>query len=513
MPAQDTPVLPSLAPRQGVLVVDGYGVKVYTRSGRLVVSDGIGRQRRDAAFHRATCKLRRLVILGHEGFVTLEAVRWLADVGASVVHLDRNGRLLQTSALSGNDDPRLRRAQALAASSPIGIEIARHLLREKIAGQERVLMQQDGDVAAREEIAATRDAVENTRTLEGLRSAESQAALAYWSALASTEITFAKKDMSRVPAYWLTLGPRSSPLTNSPRSATTPGHALLNYCYALLEAECRIACLTVGMDPGLGIVHTDQRARDSMALDLMEVGRPSVDAFVLGMLSSRVLGARDFHETRQGVCRVLAPLTHELAAMAPTFGQEIARATERVAKMLAGKARIPVPTPLTEDNRSTGRDGIRQSERGAARAKPPRLPQACISCGVVLADESRTYCDDCLLERRQEVLPSFSSSGPEALARMRRDGRDPISRPEARRRLGQANSRRREEATAWDTENQRPDPEIFRQEILPGLAEVPLGTLMRATGLSKRYVWLIRRGGYVPHPRHWSALRTLTGPG
>lgn len=35
------------------------------------------------------------------------------------------------------------------------------------------------------------------------------------------------------------------------------------------------------------------------------------------------------------------------------------------------------------------------------------------------------------------------------------------------------------------------------------------GSLMRVTGLSSRYVWLIRRGGYVPHPRHWEALRSV----
>ena len=96
------------------------------------------------------------------------------------------------------------------------------------------------------------------------------------------------------------------------------------------------------------------------------------------------------------------------------------------------------------------------------------------------------------------------------MARMRRDGRDPISRLEAKKRLGQANTRRREEAAAWEVEHERPDREIFKQEILPGLADVPLGALMRATGLSKRYVWLIRRGGYVPHPRHWEALRELS---
>jgi len=491
-------------------VLDGYGVKVYTRNGRLVVSDGVGRQRRDATFHRATCKLRRLVILGHEGFVTLEAVRWLAAVGASLVHMDRNGRLLQTSALSGNDDPRLRRAQSLAASGAIGVEISRHLLRHKIAGQLTVLKQHAKTPVACDEIMSAQAAVERGPTLDGLRSAESRGAVAYWSALASTEITFAKRDLSRVPEHWSTLGPRSSPLTNSPRSAATRGHALLNYCYALLQAECRIACLVVGLDPGLGILHADQRARDSMALDLMEVGRPAVDAFVLALLSSRVFGTRDFHETRQGICRVLAPLTHELATAGPGFAREVSRSTETVAKMLVGKRGIAVPTPLTEDNRSAGRDGIRRSER-RARSTPMDVSEACLSCGLALVGSGRSYCDDCLGDRRHEVLATFSSSGPEALARMRRHGEDPMSKPDVKNRLAQANARRRREAAEWDAGHERPDPEIFRREILPGLAGVPIGVLMRATGLSKRYAWLIRRGGYVPHPRWWPTLRKLAG--
>jgi CRISPR-associated endonuclease Cas1 len=82
--------------------------------------------------------------------------------------------------------------------------------------------------------------------------------------------------------------------------AANPANAILNYLYALLEAECRIACLAIGLDPGLGIVHADQRSRDSLALDIMEAVRPDVDAYVLDLLASRVFAARDFHETRQG---------------------------------------------------------------------------------------------------------------------------------------------------------------------------------------------------------------------
>ena len=53
------------------------------------------------------------------------------------------------------------------------------------------------------------------------------------------------------------------------------------------------------------------------------------------------------------------------------------------------------------------------------------------------------------------------------------------------------------------------DPEAFARKIAPGLTSVPLATIMRATGLSRPYCAMIRRGERVPHPRHWEALVIL----
>lgn len=51
--------------------------------------------------------------------------------------------------------------------------------------------------------------------------------------------------------------------------AAMPVNALLNYGYALAEIESRVALTTLGLDPGMGILHVDAKARDGMALDLM----------------------------------------------------------------------------------------------------------------------------------------------------------------------------------------------------------------------------------------------------
>ncbi len=52
-------------------------------------------------------------------------------------------------------------------------------------------------------------------------------------------------------------------------------------------------------------------------------------------------------------------------------------------------------------------------------------------------------------------------------------------------------------------------PAIFEREIKPKLKTISLLETMRATGLSRTYCGMIRRGVRIPHPRHWGALRDL----
>src|SRR4051812_5831177 len=108
----------------GILVLDGYGLSVSVERGHLAYSDGFGRHRRTGRVSRATGRLRRLVVIGHSGFVTLDALRWLHGIGASFVHLDTDGTLFQVSAQPKLNDSRLRRAQALAQTNGVGIAIA-----------------------------------------------------------------------------------------------------------------------------------------------------------------------------------------------------------------------------------------------------------------------------------------------------------------------------------------------------------------------------------------------------
>src|ERR1700680_3459973 len=118
--------------KDGTLVLDGYGISVRVERRHLVVSDGVGRQRRSGRFARATSQLKRVVILGHSGCVTLEALRWLSDVGVSVAQIDLDGRVVIATGVRRLNEARLRRAVALAAGTPAGAAIGRWIVEQKL---------------------------------------------------------------------------------------------------------------------------------------------------------------------------------------------------------------------------------------------------------------------------------------------------------------------------------------------------------------------------------------------
>src|SRR5579864_9146010 len=108
----------------------GYGTSVRVDRGHLVLEDGIANNRRQARFPRVGHNLRRLVIIGSDGMISLAALRWLADQDASFVMLDRDGSVLVTTGPVRSSDSRLRRAQALAHTSDAALRIPRALITQ-----------------------------------------------------------------------------------------------------------------------------------------------------------------------------------------------------------------------------------------------------------------------------------------------------------------------------------------------------------------------------------------------
>src|SRR5262249_34703645 len=140
-------------------------------------------RRRLGRFARVRHGIKRVVAIGSDGFVSLAALRWLADQNAAFVMLERNGKVLATTGPISPSDVRLRRAQSLAKESGIALKMARELIDQKLVGQQRVLKQFFRDSDAKEVIADARRLVMRAKSNEEILRWEAQGAHAYWNAM------------------------------------------------------------------------------------------------------------------------------------------------------------------------------------------------------------------------------------------------------------------------------------------------------------------------------------------
>jgi CRISPR/Cas system-associated endonuclease Cas1 len=157
------------------------------------------------------------------------------------------------------------------------------VLAHKVAGQRAVIDELPRTHTASDRVDAALSQMGEADILQDLLLAESQAAEAYWGAWASLPIPFPARDRAKLPSHWQTFGQRASLLSKGPRHATNPAGAILNYLYALLEAETTFACHAVGLDPGLGIFHVDQRDRDSLVVPPLPDARTFPVAVKVGL--------------------------------------------------------------------------------------------------------------------------------------------------------------------------------------------------------------------------------------
>lgn len=78
-------------------------------------------------------------------------------------------------------------------------------------------------------------------------------------------------------------------------------NAMLSFVYTLLTNQVASALETVGLDPYMGMFHTERPGRVSLALDLIEELRPVLaDRFVLSMINKKIVQRGDFQKKENG---------------------------------------------------------------------------------------------------------------------------------------------------------------------------------------------------------------------
>jgi CRISPR-associated endonuclease Cas1 len=499
----DSKSLVRIVPQQGVLTVFGYGIRIQIERGHLTIEDGIAGDRRKARLARVGHGLRRLVLIGSDGFISLSALRWLADQDAAFVMLERDGSVLTTTGPVYPSDARLRRAQSMAVHSGVALRIARELIHRKLVGQELIARTKLCNEGSAEAISQMLVALSHATTVEMVREVEARAANAYWLAWRGLPILFPSQELSRVPNHWRRFGTRRSPLTESPRLAVNPPNAMLNYLYALLESESRLALAALGLDPGIGVLHFDSRSRDSFACDLMEAARPDVDAYVLDWITKHPLSRSWFFEQRDGNCRLMSGFAAQLSVTASMWRAAISPVAEWISRALWST--LPKPsrklspaTRLTQSYRSVSKGGDGSSPEPSV----VRLTRVCPVCGNSLTDPRSQTCRSCTVAVNRTNMIEAAKLGRIATHTASAEA---LRAATQKRHAAALSIWQPSDNPGWLTEH------IYRTQIQPRLGDLTVRAISAALGISEPYATDIRGGKRVPHPRHWMKLVRRVG--
>ena len=250
-------------------------------------------------------------------------------------------------------------------------------------------------------------------------------------------VRFAKKDEKTGPEHWRTFGPRGSPMTGAPRLAANPANALLNYLYALLEAEARFACFACGLDPGSASFryHKFRDSWCSTSLKPSPSGRRLPTGYVRGAHLQRQGLCRDAKRRLSGACA----MTHTLAETTSQW----ARASRRWSRMCGdtpGRIR-----PFTIRNANAADSGAPQCGARRLRRKPrtgtvpKRKPAAtCATCADPFPSRTAVLRRLPARRRTREARP-LRTGGTGRAGKLRAEGRDPTVTADARHKLGRVN--------------------------------------------------------------------------
>lgn len=223
-----------------------------------------------------------------------------AESGIALSFLTPQGKFLARVEGPRTGNVLLRRTQYRVADDPArAVPIVRGIVTAKVANQRTVLRRALRDHGASMEhgarelinsaerrlvnIARLAAAAEDVATLRGY---EGEAAQLYFGAfdamVQGDRQAFAFRGRSRRP-----------PLDRT--------NCLLSFLYAMLGHDCRSALEGVGLDPQVGLLHTDRPGRASLALDLMEELRPVLaDRLALTLINRGQVKARDFRVDEGG---------------------------------------------------------------------------------------------------------------------------------------------------------------------------------------------------------------------
>ena len=281
------------------LLITGFGTSINVDRQKLIITNRLKGTRLE--FHPHKISHDGIIIDGHTGNITFEAMRWLSKHNINLTLLNWNGQLLANVMPEQPKSGKLRVKQYKKyLDSTDRFEIALKIVQVKVEHSLNLLEQLSRFYESVDFVKIRKSAEKEELFLLGImKNGEKQDISKSIKQLMTYEGRIARIYHENMTAIFNKLNSefnftgRKNKSNSRNYNASDEVNALLNYGYAILESEIRKEINSVGLDYSIGFLHEINQSRTPLVYDIQELFRWLIDVSVIQFLEEKKINKSD----------------------------------------------------------------------------------------------------------------------------------------------------------------------------------------------------------------------------
>ena len=300
------------------LLISGFGTSINVDKRKLIITNKLKDTRLEFFPHKINHD--SIIIDGHTGNITFEAMRWLMKHNINLTLLNWNGQLLANVMSEQPKSGKLRVKQYQKyLDSTNRFKIALKIVQTKVNNSLNLLDELSKFYKSIDIVSVRKSTEkEDLFLLNIMKNSEKQDVSKSIKQLMTYEGRIAVIYLENITKIFNQLYPefnftgRKNKSNSRNYNASDEINALLNYGYAILESEIRKTINSVGLDYSVGFLHEISKSRTPLVYDIQELFRWIIDISVIQLLEEKKIKKSDFIITENYHTRLGEDVTKSL---------------------------------------------------------------------------------------------------------------------------------------------------------------------------------------------------------
>ncbi len=272
------------------LIISGFGTSINVEKRKLVINNKLKKETLEFYPHRI--EHDSIIVDGHTGNISFEAMRWLMKHNIQITMLNWDGNLLSVTLPEAPISGKLRIKQYQKyLNHTIRHEIASKIIASKVDSTLNLLEQLSKFHSF--DIKKAQNGFESETKFFSAKGNDITELMGYEGRIARIYFDTIKTIFEKI-APQFSFESRTNYDHKRSIHASDEINALLNYGYEILASEIRKFINSVGLDPEIGFLHEILKSRTPLVYDLQELFRWIIDYSVIQLLEESKLKKSDF---------------------------------------------------------------------------------------------------------------------------------------------------------------------------------------------------------------------------